>query len=342
MENTKNNPQPQEDNTKELVKAMQDIPSVSKLPAEVEKHRFWENPTFLFVCMGVLTMVAMMGTYFISQKYDNPMIVIASVSIVAAITTLIGGMIIKTIDQLAETNRMKTEFVSIASHQLRTPLSIIKWYVEFLSKKERQKNFSPKEINYIHTIHDSNQRMIKLVNDLLDISRVESGRMQVRPEQTNLIELCQNVIKNNEPLAQSKKIKISFKYDQSIPLLWIDPKRINIAIDNLITNSIKYIKNDKGKGQVNIELSHKGKNILFSISDNGVGIPDKDQRKIFKKFFRANNTLKLQTSGTGLGLFIAKAIIEGHKGSIWFVSKQDEGTTFYINLPIGKEKKIAV
>ncbi len=339
MEKEQNNSQSTSSGTKKLANVIKDIPSVSKLPAEIEKIKFWENPTFLFVCMGVLTMVAMMGTYFISQKYDNPMIVIASVSIVAAITTLLGGMIIKTIDQLAATNRMKTEFVSIASHQLRTPLSIIKWYVEFLSKAERQKNFTPKEINYIHTINDSNQRMIKLVNDLLDISRVESGRMQVKPEQTNLVELCQNIIKNNEPLAQSKKIKVSFKYDQSIPLLWVDPKRLNIAIDNLLTNSIKYIRDDKGKGQVNIELSHKGKNVLFSISDNGVGIPNQDQKQIFKKFFRANNTLKLQTSGTGLGLFIAKAIIESHKGSIWFVSKQNEGTTFYINLPIGKERK---
>ena len=123
-----------EEKTKSKVPEANTTPSVSKLPAEIEKHHFWENPTFLFVCMGVLTMVSMIGTYFISQKYDDPMIAITSVSLVAGLTTLIGGVVIKTIDQLSQANRMKTEFVSIASHQLRTPLSIIKWYIEFFSK----------------------------------------------------------------------------------------------------------------------------------------------------------------------------------------------------------------
>jgi len=314
-----------------------DIPSVSKLPAEIEKHKFWENPTFLFVCMGILTIIAMLSTYFIAQKYDNPMVVIASISLVTGIITLVGGMTIKTIDELAATNRMKTEFVSIASHQLRTPLSIIKWYVEFLSKKEIQKNFTDKAIKYIKTINDSNQRMIKLVNDLLDISRIENGRMQIKLEKTNFVELCQNIIKENQPIAELKKIKISFKYDPSIPLILADPKRIGIAMDNLITNAVKYIQSDKGQGQISIEISNKNKNIIFNISDNGVGIPAGDQKKIFKKFFRANNTMRLQTSGTGLGLFIAKAIIESHKGSIWFVSKENEGTTFYFTLPLGKK-----
>jgi len=314
-----------------------DIPSVSKLPAEIEKHKFWENPTFLFVCMGILTIIAMLSTYFIAQKYDNPMVVIASISLVTGIITLVGGMTIKTIDELATTNRMKTEFVSIASHQLRTPLSIIKWYVEFLSKKEIQKNFTDKEIKYIKTINDSNQRMIKLVNDLLDISRIENGRMQIKLEKTNFVELCQNIIKENQPIAELKKIKISFKYDPSIPLILADPKRIGIAMDNLITNAVKYIQSDKGQGQISIEISNKNKNIIFNISDNGVGIPAGDQKKIFKKFFRANNTMRLQTSGTGLGLFIAKAIIKSHKGSIWFVSKENEGTTFYFTLPLGKK-----
>lgn len=321
---------------KELLQESKYLPSADKLPSEVQKIRFWENPSFLFVCMGVLTMSSMIGTYFIAQEYDDPMIVIASVSLVAGITVLIGGMVIKTIDQLSAANRMKTEFVSIASHQLRTPLSIIKWYVEFLSKQERQKDFTPEEVNYINTINESNQRMIKLVNDLLDISRIEGGRMQVQPQPGNIVELCQNIIKDNSPLAETKKIKISFKYDPAIPLISLDAKRMGIVIDNLISNAIKYIPGEKG--QISIELSQKKNNVLFAIADNGVGIPSKDQNKIFKKFFRSDNTMKLQTSGTGLGLFIAKAIVESHKGSIWFVSKENEGTTFYISLPIKKDK----
>lgn len=316
-----------------------DIPSVDRLPDKVEKYHFWENPTFLFVLMGVLTMSAMLGTYFIALRYDDPMIVIGSVSLVAGITTLIGGMVIKTIDQLSAANRMKTEFVSIASHQLRTPLSIIKWYVEFLSKKEKQAGFNPEQIKYIQTIGDSNQRMIRLVNDLLDISRIESGKIQIHPEKTNIVELTQNIIGENQPLADQRNIKVSFKYEQSIPLLDLDPKRMSLVINNLLSNAIKYTQADKD-GHVSVELSVEGDRFLFNIADNGVGIPVHDQRHIFKKFFRANNTMKMKTGGTGLGLFIAKAIIESHKGKMWFVSKEGEGTTFYFNIPMRAKLKL--
>jgi len=313
-----------------------EIPSFSSLPSKIEKEHFWENPTFLFVCMGALTMAAMLGTFFISQKYDDPMIVIASVSLVAGITTLIGGLIIKTINQLSETNHMKSEFVSIASHQLRTPLSIIKWYVEFLSKKEKQINFTEEQKKYIDIIGNSNQRMIRLVNDLLDISRIESGKIQVHPEPTNIVELTQNIIKENTIIAEQKNIKITFKAGHDIVLINVDPKRISMVVENLISNAIKYMR-DNMSGRISIELSTESKKFLFSIADNGVGIPEKEQKKIFRKFFRADNTMKLKTSGTGLGLFIAKAIVESHKGKMWFVSAENEGTTFYFNIPLKKK-----
>lgn len=309
------------------------LPSPERLPAEVEKAKFWENPSFLFVAMGILTMTAMIGTYLVAQEYNDPIIVIGSVSLVAGITILVGGMAIKTVEQLAVANRMKTEFVSIASHQLRTPLSIIKWYVEFLTKKEKQANLTEEQIGYLKIISDSNQRMIRLVNDLLDISRIETGRIQIHPEKINLVELTTNIINENQPLADKAHIQIHLKSDADIPLLFVDPKRIGMVIENLLTNAIKYISREEG-GLISVEISDQDHKILFSIADNGVGIPDKDKKKIFKKFFRAGNTMKLQTSGTGLGLFIAKAVVESHRGNIWFVSKEGEGTTFYFTLPV--------
>ena len=306
------------------------LPSPERLPAEVERSKFWENTSFLFVAMGILTMTAMIGTYFVAQEYNDPIIVIGSVALVAGIIILIGGMAIKTVEQLSTANRMKTEFVSIASHQLRTPLSIIKWYVEFLSQKNKQVNLTPEQIGYLKTISDSNQRMIRLVNDLLDISRIEGRRIQIHPEKVNLVELSQNIIKENQPLADKKNIKVSLKSDDNVPLIFVDPRRISMVVENLFTNAVKYINKDKG-GAISVELSQEDGKVLFSIADNGVGIPDKDKKKIFKKFFRAENTMKLQTSGTGLGLFIAKAIVESHKGAMWFVSKEGEGTTFYFS-----------
>lgn len=130
---------------------------------------------------------------------------------------------------------------------------------------------------------------------------------------------------------------MSFKSEQGMPLISADPKRISMVIENLISNAIKYTPADIEK-HVSIEIStQKNREFLFSISDDGVGIPVRDQKMIFKKFFRADNTMKLKTSGTGLGLFIAKAIIESHKGKMWFVSKEGEGTTFYFTLPLKRK-----
>jgi len=310
------------------------LPSSEKLSSQIYKKRFWENPTFLFVCMGVLTVSAMIATYFISQRYNDPVLVISSVAIVAMAITFFGGILIKTIDKLAELNNMKTDFVSIASHQLRTPLSVIKWYTEFLSRKDKQTNLTDEQKKYIKIIDDSNQRMIRLVNDLLDISRIESGKIKIHPEPSNLVELIQNIVQENKILADKKNIKVNFKHEQNIPLVIIDPKRIGMVIENLLSNAIKYMRDKEKEKTISIELSIEEKQILFSLADNGVGIPDREQNKIFKKFFRANNTMKLQTSGTGLGLFIAKAIIESHAGKIWFVSKENIGTTFYFSLPL--------
>jgi len=323
------------DNLDKATPSPGELPSPERLPSEAEREKFWENPSFLFVCMGLLTMIAMTSTYFIAQGYNDPTIVIGSVSLVAGIIILIGGMAIKTVEQLSAANRIKTEFVAIASHQLRTPLSIIKWYVEFLLPKGKQANLTVEQLNYLKIISDSNQRMIRLVNDLLDIARLESGKIQIHPEKTNLVEICRNIISENQLFADKKNIKISLKTDAEMPLLLVDPKRISVVIENLVTNAVKYINSDKN-GLISIEISRQNNKVLFGITDNGVGIPDKDKKKIFKKFFRVDNTMKLQTGGTGLGLFIAKAIVESHKGDIWFVSKEGEGTTFYFTLPIQK------
>ncbi len=320
--------------TQQTKNSEDNLPSINKLSSQIYKKRFWEDPTFLFICMGVLTISAMIATYFISQRYDNPVVVITSVAIVAMTITLFGGILIKTIAKLAELNNMKTDFVSIASHQLRTPLSVIKWYTEFLSREEKQQNLTDEQKKYIRIIDSSNQRMIRLVNDLLDISRIESGKIKIHPEPSNLIELIQNIIQENKILADKKDIKINFKYEQNIPLINMDPKRISMVVENLLSNAIKYMRDNEKEKVISIELSKDEKQILFSLADNGVGIPTKEQNKIFKKFFRANNTMKLQTSGTGLGLFIAKAIIESHGGKIWFVSKENIGTTFYFSLPL--------
>lgn len=305
-------------------------PIPPKLAEKINKLKPWENPNVLVVLMGIVTLSAMIGTYFISQRYEDPYIAIISVSIVAGILTLIGGLLIHTIEKITLANRLKTEFVSIASHQLRTPLSGIKWYLELLLGKV-QSRLSPDELSYIQTLNQANERMIKLVNDLLNVSRIDQGRMPIQRQSGNIVKIFQNAIEDLKMEIDRRKMDIKMEIIGSMPDINFDQQKIKIAADNLLTNAIKY---SQDQSQVLVKIEQKGNKIIVAVQDWGVGIPANDKDKIFTKYFRANNVLRLQTSGTGLGLFITKAIIESHGGKIWLKTKEKQGSTFSFSLPI--------
>jgi len=230
--------------------------------------------------------------------------------------------------------RMKSEFVSLAAHQLRTPLSAIKWITRMFldgdlgELKREQKEFLEK--TYL-----INERMISLINDLLNVARIEEGRYIYKLVLTDLVELIKKVVESRQRLIQEKKIKFEFKEgSEKLPLVLIDSAKMELAIENLLDNAIKYTKPG---GKVTISLEKNPKEIEFKIEDTGVGIPQDQQERVFSKFFRGANVMKLETGGTGLGLFISKNIIEAHGGKIWFYSKENEGTTFYFTLPLKRD-----
>lgn len=302
---------------------------------ECRKNRMslWQCPSFLFLVMGFLTISAMIGTHILTVKYNEPLIAIISVAGVAILILVIGSLVIRTVDTIASINRMKTEFISIASHQLRAPLASIRWSLNMV---ERNGNSEAKRKEYLSLIEENNQRMIVLVNTLLDVSRIEQGRMTFSPVAANLKTLTERTIKELSPLARASNVKVKLEIIGKIPNIFIDENKIQIVIQNLINNAIKYTK---GKGEVRVLLSRKKKNILLSVTDQGVGIPEFEQQKVFKKFFRSSNVMRHQTIGSGLGLFIAKAIVEAVCGEIYFESKQGKGTTFWVRLPIENKKQ---
>jgi PAS domain S-box-containing protein len=233
-------------------------------------------------------------------------------------------------------DQAKTEFVSLASHQLRTPLSSVNWYAEMLLAGDGGP-LKPEQKTFVQEIYAGNQRMVELVNALLNVSRLELGTFAVEPEPTDVIETADSVIKELQPMILKKKLKVNFNYLKDIPIIQADPKLLRIVLQNLMSNAVKYTPD---QGLISLEIGKNRKDLLITITDTGYGIPKKDQPRIFEKLFRAQNVREKDTEGTGLGLYIIKSIIEQAGGIISFKSKEDKGTTFYLNIPLtGMRKK---
>ena len=230
--------------------------------------------------------------------------------------------------------QLKTEFVSISAHQLRTPLSAIKWTLKMLLDEDLGK-ITDEQKEFLQKTYRSNERMIALINSLLNVTRIEEGRFLYRPALTDIVEIVNIVVETLKHEIVKKQIKFKFtKPRKSLPKVLVDSEKIKLAIQNLIDNAIKYTP---AKGTINVSLKRKDKHIEFSVKDTGLGVPKAQQDRIFKKFFRGVNAVKLETEGSGLGLFITKNVIEAHKGKIWFESKENQGATFYFTLPIRKK-----
>ena len=250
---------------------------------------------------------------------------------------IIGAVVVfRDITHEREVDRAKTEFVSLASHQLRTPLTSINWYVEMLLSGDAGK-LNKKQEEFLNEVYQGNQRMVGLINALLNVSRIDLGTFPIEPELTNFIEIADSVLKELLSQIEDKKMNLQREYDKSLPLINADPKLIRIVFQNLLSNAVKYTPERK---QITLKIIKQGPNVLISVSDTGYGIPKNQQSKIFQKLFRADNVREKDTDGTGLGLYIVKAIVEKSGGKIWFESEENKGTTFYVTIPLkGMTKK---
>lgn len=246
-------------------------------------------------------------------------------------------VVFRDITKEREIEKMKSEFVSITSHQLRTPLTVMGWELEMMNKGFFGE-FSEKQKVEMEKLTNSHIHMLDLVNDLLDASRIDAGRLELRLENVQLDDIIKNSIDNVSGLAAKKMIKLSApKFRKSLPFVNVDSLKISEVIQNLIENAVKYTSDGK-KVDVRYGVSKDNNFVVFSVKDQGIGIPLKDQKRMFTKFFRADNAIKTKKTGTGLGLYIAKNIVNQLKGDIWFESKEKKGTTFYLKLPIVNRK----
>jgi len=234
-----------------------------------------------------------------------------------------------------EVDNMKTHFISLASHQLRTPLSAMRWFSEILMEGDAGKlNDKQKEI--VNNIYESNKRMIDLVNSLLNISRIESGRVIVSPEPTNICDFTNEIIVDLKTKLKEKDQKIEVKCEKNLPTVNLDKSLVRNVFMNLFTNAMKY---SNKKQIIKTEILKNKDFIQVKVIDHGIGINMQDQEKVFEKFYRGANAIKSETEGSGLGLYLAKIIVESSGGKIWFESSKQKGTIFYFELPISGMKK---
>ena len=231
------------------------------------------------------------------------------------------------ITEVQEQDKAKNEFIPIISHQLRTLLSVISWYTEMLIDGDAGK-LSAKQKKYLKTIYSGNQHMVELLNSLLNVSKIELGALAVEPEATNIVDLTSSVVSEQKIGINQKKINFSVVYEKNIPILHADPKLLRMIIQNLLSNAVKYTSEN---GQIKVSYSrYNDEFILLKVSDTGFGIPKSQQSKIFTKLFRADNAKLKDSEGTGLGLYIVKSVVDKIGGKVWFESKENKGTTFYV------------
>ena len=239
--------------------------------------------------------------------------------------------------RLAGLDLVKSEFVSVAAHQLRTPLTGVRWSLQSLVDGE----VGPLSAEQRKILNESLEVTItaaELITDLLDTARIEEGRFGFKPEEQDFLPIVEKVITATRLTAERKKISFSVSLPSVLPSASIDAEKISIVIDNLITNAIKYTPEG---GAVALTVRKRSHDIEVSVADTGIGIPKEQQRQVFDQFFRARNAKLYATAGTGLGLYMAKNIVENHGGMLDFTSAENEGTTVRFTIPLRQAKSEA-
>ncbi|MCF8228577.1 MAG: HAMP domain-containing histidine kinase [Bacteroidales bacterium] len=230
--------------------------------------------------------------------------------------------------ELEKLNDLKNQFMGMAAHDMRNPLGIIQNYTEFLIE-EIADDLEEDHRMFLNTIYESTDFMLKLIEDLLDYSKVESGKIQLNPSSFDLVELMLDNIKLNQSLANKKDIRIHFEHPGKIPI-YADQHKLVQVLNNLLSNAIKFSENGSN---INVKLLLEGNKITLRVKDEGIGIKEEDLEKLFVPFSKISSTGTGGEKGTGLGLSIVKKIIESHNGSIQVKSKYGEGTEFSIHMP---------
>jgi signal transduction histidine kinase len=231
---------------------------------------------------------------------------------------------------LKELDKAKDEFISMASHQLRTPLTTIKGYLSMLSEGDAGK-ISDDQKQFVQFAFDASERMVRLISDLLNVSRLSAGRFLIQTKPTDMVAMIDDEVRQLTPHAKAKNLQLIFERpSEPLPPAQIDDNKTRQVVMNFIDNAIYYTP----VGEVRVKLSQTGDSVRLEVRDTGIGVPEDAKRKLFSKFYRADNAQTVRPDGTGLGLYLAKRVIQDQGGTIIFNSSEGKGSTFGFELPL--------
>ena len=287
-----------------------------------------ENPIDKVLSTGQIQTMIEPGILIVTENEEYPVSI--SAAPFSKIKGTLSGVVVVIHDRSQEhvVDQMKTDFISSVSHELRTPLTSIKAYTETILRDPNMSEEQKRE--FLITVDSEANRLTDLVNSLLDISKLDSGQFEIVKQDIDIVDVVEKTILSLKCSADNKNITLDKTVTGEIPNLWGHDSRIKSLVTNLISNAIKFTPND---GKVSVSIEYSNEELILSVSDTGIGIPEKDISHIFDRFYRVPHSEK-QTTGTGLGLAIVKEVATLHGGTVEVKSKLEEGTTFTVKLPL--------
>lgn len=299
----------------------------------------WQCPQFLFLIMGFLIAAAIVVTYLVARYYFDPYYVIILACGLAAALLIASFVVVSAFEMVAKSSMAKSDFIAAMSHRLRTSPTKIKWQLELLLSKKNACEAAEIESSLLE-IQSRNEEIIRMANDLIDLNLIEDGKFVLSPSAFSLEKTIEESLMSLKNIAKETAISIFIdKPETALPDVFADKVKIKAVICHLVDNAMRY---NKGGGKITLALGYapakapgaNGKKMAqCSVVDEGVGISDSETRSVFKKFFRSKEAPRYQTGGIGIGLYIAKTIVEKSGGSMDFQTMEGKGSVFRFTLP---------